>query len=70
MWKNDDEDYQIDCHCPLSDKIPLAELEFVYAQRYRKSDSPALQIGGIDIPTTKKLQKNEEKKVHYHTIYR
>ena len=65
MWKNDEDAVEIDCSCPLNDKIPSAELEFVYAQRFCKSDSPALQIGRVDIPTTKKLKKNEEKKVYY-----
>ena len=63
MWKNDDDLVQIDCKCPLKDKIPTAELGFVYAQRYREGKTPAIQIGNIDISTTKKLQKNADKKV-------
>ena len=65
MSKNDDdEEVTIQCGCPLNQKIPKSELRFVYAQRNRKDKAPALQIGRLDVPTTKKLQKNKETKVY------
>ena len=64
MWRdNDDDPVQIECKCPLSKKIPSSELEFVFTQRHRESKAPALQIGRLDIPATKKLKKKQAKKL-------
>ena len=64
MTKNDDGDVTIQCSCGLTQKIPASEQEFIYAQRNRKDKAPEIQIGRLDIPSTKKLKKNEEKKVN------
>ena len=60
----DDGEVMIQCSCSLNQRIPASEKDFIYAQRNRKDGAPALQIGRLDIPTTKKLKKNEEKKVN------
>lgn len=63
MLKENDDPVRIECKCSLAKKIPVTELEFIFAQRYRKEKAPTLQIGRLDIPATKKLTKKQAKKL-------
>ena len=62
MQKDTNDVIQLNCQCPRTDRIPPEEVEFLYTQRHRDTKLPLLQIGKIDIPSTKKMKRKENLK--------
>ena len=69
MWRDDSDQVKVDCNCPSADKIPLIELEFIYAQRNRGTKPPSLCLGQVDVAVTKKLQKSASRKVRVIQVF-
>ena len=65
---NEEETIKIKCDCPVNKKIPLEELPFIFAQRNRSETRPLLQIGKLDVVTTKKMKKREARKQRENSL--
>ena len=61
---------KIKCNCPVNKKIPSEELPFIFAQRNQSESRPLLQIGKLDVITTKKMKKKEARKEHENSLLR
>ena len=68
MWKNEEDVVKVDCKCPCAEKIPVIELDFIYAQRNRGPNLPSLKISQVDVKVSKKLQESASRKVNLNRI--
>ena len=65
MWRTEEGQVRIECHCAIEDKIPVMEIEFIFVQRFRGSKPPVLKMGGIDMAVSQQLKKSAARKVNY-----
>ena len=55
-------------NCPLANKIPTIEKEFIYAQRYWENKLSTLKLAGVDKAVSKRLNQTAARKVMYNVF--